>query len=502
MRRETYAKLSALTLVVLMLVAPVVAASFAFTANAQSEPVTITIGALLPLTGDLQSYGQRAAAAVEYAVNEMNQYLKQQNAWFQLKLVIEDTQTKPDVAVQKFSSLAAQGVKFIVGPMTSAEVKKIKDLANQDNVIVISPSSTAISLAIPGDNVFRFCPADNVQSKAIAKALEDAGIKEVVIVYRADTWGQGLMNATKQEAEKLGIKIAGTYSYNPESPNFNTIASNVNDEVAKLLKEYKPREVGVVAIGFAEMAQFFTQATRYPDLKKVPWFGSDGTALLTEITDNAVAAKFAEQVLFLNPIFSPAATDEQKKVSAYVKEKTGSEADAYSLAAHDAVVAIALAILKAGPTNDMNQLVDKVKQLLPEITTSQEFAKFAATGTFKLNAAGDRAIADYDWWLVAPNGTNKYTWVKAGKFLGQQDKNEWYKIPQYNDKTYMQLLQERFGATGATASTSTAAGNTGSTQTQAQATTTTQAKSKAPIAGAIIVIIIIIAAAAYVMSKK
>ncbi|MCE4620625.1 MAG: ABC transporter substrate-binding protein, partial [Desulfurococcales archaeon] len=105
------AKWIALVMALLFIAAPVLAG----VASAQQQPVTIKIGALLPLTGDLQSYGERAQAAVEFAVQEMNQYLKEKNAWFRLQLIVEDTQTKPDVAVQKFSSLVAQGVKFIVG---------------------------------------------------------------------------------------------------------------------------------------------------------------------------------------------------------------------------------------------------------------------------------------------------------------------------------------------------------------------------------------------------
>ncbi len=160
------AKIGALLLAV-ALIAPIFLSTPAlYTAAAQ--PTTITIGALLPLTGDLQSYGVRAQAAVQVAVEDVNAYLESKNAWFRFELKVEDTQTKPDVAVQKFNSLVAQGIKFIVGPMTSAEVKKLKDLADQNNVLIISPSSTAIELKIAGDNVFRFCPTDDVQSKAIA----------------------------------------------------------------------------------------------------------------------------------------------------------------------------------------------------------------------------------------------------------------------------------------------------------------------------------------------
>lgn len=495
MTRSKYT-LIAVVLVALMTLAPILA--FGSFHVSQAQPVTITIGALLPLTGDLQSYGERAAAAVQFAVDEMNQYLEQQNAWFRLQLVIEDTQTKPDVAVQKFSNLAAQGIKFIVGPMTSAEVKKIKDLANQQNVLIISPSSTAIELAIPGDNVFRFCPADDVQSKAIAKVLEDAGIKVAIIVNRADTWGEGLKDATKQASESKGITIESVYSYNAESPNFASIVTQLNNDVQNLLKQYKPNEVAIVVIGFNEVAQLFTTANKYPDLKEVPWYGSDGTALLTEITSDPVVAGFAEATLFLNPIFSPASTAVQEKVKQAVVEKLGTEPDAYSYAAHDAVVAITMAILQAGETNDMDQLVNQVKQLIPQVTTSDEFAQFAATGKFPLNDAGDRATADYDWWLVA-SVSGGYKWVKAGTYKGLEDANDFIAMDAFNGKTYLEIFQETFAPAPATTTTTAPATTAPAAETE---TTTTAAGGVSTGLIVAVIIIIIVVAAAFLYSRK
>ena len=190
-------------LIVLAMLAAVPAALPVLKTRAQT---TITIGALLPLTGDLSDYGVRAEATLKVAIEDVNAYLEQKGAWFRLDLRVEDTATNPDTAVQKLNTLISAGIKFVVGPMTSAEVTKIKDLANQNNVLVISPSSTAIELAIPGDNVFRFCPDDSVQSKVIAKIAEDFGIKAAVMIVRADTWGQGLRKAITSLFDQAGIE--------------------------------------------------------------------------------------------------------------------------------------------------------------------------------------------------------------------------------------------------------------------------------------------------------
>lgn len=426
--------------VIALLIAPVLLTVPALTVQAQ--PTTILLGALLPLTGDLQSYGVRAQAAVQVAVEDVNMYLEQQDAWFRFELKVEDTQTKPDVAVQKFGTLVAQGVKFIVGPMTSAEVKKLKDLADSENVLLISPSSTAIELKIAGDNVFRFTPTDDVQSKAVGALIRDLGVKGVVIINRADTWGNGLMEATKEVLEGSGVEVAQVFSYNPESPNFPGIASQANSAVESLIDKYGQDKVAVIAIGFKEIVELFSSAADYDTLASVFWVGSDGTAQLSEFTTDPVASEFSASTLFINPIFAPAATEVQEVVRQKVVDKIGEEPDAYSLAAYDAVWAIALALLQAGPTEDPDEMVEKVKQLLPEITVSDEFAEVAATGKFPLDEGGDRATADYDWFLVLEAG-GEYKWVKVGVYKGVEDRNEWIEIEGVG-KTFPELFQDTF----------------------------------------------------------
>ncbi len=418
---------------------PAPAATPSPTPAAPAKVKTIVIGALLPLTGDLQSYGVRAKAALEVALEEVNKYLEEKGAWFRLDLKVEDTRTQPDEAVAKFNTLVAQGIKFIIGPMTSAEAKKLKDLADEKNVLLISPSSTAVELAIPGDNLFRFCPNDLVQSKVVAKLIQDLGITHVVMIVRADTWGLGLRDGIKEDLAKIGVEVVRTFEYNPESPGFPSIAASAAEEVSKLIQQYGRDKVAVILIAFNEAADLFKQAAGYESLSSVLWIGSDGTAKLSEIVGDPVSASFAAKTLFINPIFSPAVTAKQREVAEKVKAKIGEEPDAYSYAAHDALWAIALALLKYGsPDDDPDTLVNKVKQHLPEITTSEEFAKVSATGAFPLAESGDRATADYDMWLVYEKG-GTYEWVKVGKYIGEKNEFEWYEI---DGKTFPDLFRE------------------------------------------------------------
>ncbi|MCS7132466.1 MAG: ABC transporter substrate-binding protein, partial [Aigarchaeota archaeon] len=82
----------------------------------------VPIGALLPLSGPLGQFGENDKVAVEMAVAEVNSFLERIGAGWRLRLYVEDTETKPEVALEKLMSLHARGVKFVIGPMASGEV--------------------------------------------------------------------------------------------------------------------------------------------------------------------------------------------------------------------------------------------------------------------------------------------------------------------------------------------------------------------------------------------
>ncbi|MDD5508871.1 MAG: hypothetical protein PHD25_11205, partial [Bacteroidales bacterium] len=66
--------------------------------NDEDPGQVIRIGVLLPLTGTGASTGESSNAAIEIAVQDISQYLKEVNPDFQVQLTIEDTQSDPVAA--------------------------------------------------------------------------------------------------------------------------------------------------------------------------------------------------------------------------------------------------------------------------------------------------------------------------------------------------------------------------------------------------------------------
>ncbi len=499
-------KLLMASILLAMLLLPV--SYYMVPASAQGELTgTIKFGALLPLTGDLASYGANSQAAILLAKDDVNKWLKENGYKFQIDIIIEDTGTQPTQAVEKLNTLIGMGVKVVFGPQTSAEVAQVKQIADQNHIVIISQSSTAPSLAIPNDFVFRFCPTDVIQGPVIAKAMKALGIKAVVPVVRNDDWGVGLYTEAIKTFQQIvpDGKVAAAIKYDPKSPNFANVVDQTNAEVQQLVNSgFKTSEIGVLAISFNEWVQIADIANDYKLLGQVKWFGSDGTALLSEITADPTAAEFAAKTFFLNPIFSAPNNEKQERVAKVIKEKTGNAPDTYALAAYDAVWAATLALIKAGKYD-----ADLIAKYLPQVVADPNNYKntgMGATGFIELDKAGDRAAADYALWIVQKNGS-KYDWVKAGMYLHKEDRIEWYvPLPTATQATSTApqtstTTQASSTTTPAQTASSTTTQSTSSTSQPAQTTSKKGGSNAALWASVIIIIIIIIGAAWYAMKK-
>ena len=134
---------------------------------------TIKIGALVPLTGDMNKVGAAMLEALLIAEKDINDSLTAQNSSKQIELVYYDTESSAQTCQEQLDTLIAQDLRFIIGPMSSDELSEIKDSINNSNALLISPSSTSSTLAVADDNIYRFVSSDKDMSTAIAESIWD-----------------------------------------------------------------------------------------------------------------------------------------------------------------------------------------------------------------------------------------------------------------------------------------------------------------------------------------
>ncbi|CCC81780.1 ABC transporter substrate-binding protein [Thermoproteus tenax] len=369
---------------------------------------TVTIGALLPLTGALQSYGLGSQCAVQLAVHDANQMFASKGIQFQL--VVQDTATDPNTALQKLQTLYAQGIRFVVGPMASAEVSAVMGFAEQNHIIIVSQSSTSPALAVPKPYVFRLVPTDFYQGNAIAALLHYLGVKRIVIVYRSDTWGQGLSAAIANASAKYGIQVLGSFGYDP-SPSAMPAAEQAAVQKASQALGTPGPDAAFVMVTFEQDGVAVAQAAASdPVLSKVRWIGTDGIAGSTTLLQGAGKALAAAK--FLATIAAPNPSD--PRYQQFVKEYTqfcGHPPVAYDPYAYDAAMFIMTAIAQTGSTDPtvINSVLEQ---------WGQNGTYVGVTGPVYLDQYHDRIYANYLIMGVAiVNGTP--TWINAGFYEGR-----------------------------------------------------------------------------------
>ncbi|MCC6035847.1 MAG: ABC transporter substrate-binding protein [Pyrobaculum sp.] len=370
---------------------------------------TVYIGAALPLTGGLQSYGIGVKNAVELAVEDANKMCPN----FEFKLLVEDTGTNPQQALQKIQTLYARGARLIVGPMASGEVNSVKSFADQNKILIFSPSSTSPLLALPDDWVYRIVPTDFAQAMAIADLLKYLGVKRAVIIYRNDAWGLGLSNAITNETKKLGIQIVASAGYDPDPKAFPTAVPEVIRKLSAALGQPGP-DAAIIFVTFEDDGIAAVQAAAQdPVLSKVRWIGTDGIAysdaMIKQVGKEMAAGKM------LGTIAAPDPNDPkyQQFKQAY-KAKYGKDPVAYDPYGYDAAMMLMQIVCSIGTDDPV-----KVRETLEQWGKEGKYQ--GATGRVFLDEAGDRAYPNYVvWGVVLEGGTPKY--VDAAYYYGTDRK--------------------------------------------------------------------------------
>ena len=362
-----------------------------------SSEDSVTIGALLPLSGDLASYGEASEATLEAARDAINE-----DTELQVELVTRDTETDPEAAQNALEDLDANDIKVVIGPYASSTVDAVKDYADTNDIVLVSPLSTAGTLAIPDDNIYRFTPDERAEGEALAAVLAEDGIDTVIPVTRDDAGNRGLQVGLKAAFEAAGGTVVEGVTYGPDEADFDEVAA----DIAARVEATGGESTAVYLTAFGEVAQLFNSASNDPALSSVPWYGSDSVALSEELVADPVAADFAVKVGYPNPILGLRDQDRNlwQPVIDTVEDEIGRRPDTFALAAYDALVVLHMAIESAG--------VDADAQDIAAAFVTAADSHTGLTGPTDLNEAGDRASASFDFWAVCGAGS-AFRWVRT-----------------------------------------------------------------------------------------
>jgi len=392
---------------------------------------TVTIGALNDLSGGLSSQGKGDLAAEQLAITDVNAYTAAAGCKLTFALNNQDYKLDTPTALSELTAMYASGVQVVVGPLNSGAAAGILNYADTNHIVLISPSSTSIALAIPNDYLFRTAPDDAAQGQADARELLASGAKAVIVVNRDDTYGDGLANSTITwlKQDDPSIVIGGPTKYDTSTSDFTSVISTMSSEYTTLSGQVGAANVAIYIVAFQEYGSILSQTmTQAPNLLSttLPWFGMDGIAQNSDLSNSSSSvASIAAKVGVYSTLFGVLTNN--TKAIAFYNRIAGTSAGAailgggafYTFEGYDDVWLAALSIISAGANSGT-----AIQAILPSVAANF----YGLTGAETLNAAGDRALfpgSGYQIWKVVPNGASSWEWILAGAWAVSTDEVTW-----------------------------------------------------------------------------
>lgn len=323
------------------------------------------IGGIGPVTGDAAVYGQSVKNGAVLAVNEINAAGGIDGK--QIVFKFEDDEADGEKAVNAYNTLKDDGMKILMGTVTSGACASVIESTKADNMFQLTPSASSTDVLKYG-NVYQVCFTDPNQGIASAKYIGEKKVaSKVAIIYdSSDIYSTGIEEKFKEEATNQGLQIVAEEAFTADSSSdFSVQLQKAKDAGAELV---------FLPIYYNEASLIMTQAADI-DFKPI-FFGCDGLDGI--LTVENFDTKLAEGTMLMTP-FSAAGTDEKTAnfVKTY-KDKYGDTPNQFAADAYDAIYTIKTAIEKSGATPDMN--ISDLGSALKEAITQISYDGLTGTG--------------------------------------------------------------------------------------------------------------------------
>ena len=345
----------------------------------------IKLGMCGPLTGGAAVYGTAVQAGMQIAVEEINA-----KGGIQFALNTQDDEHDTEKAANAYNALKDWGMQIMAGPVTTAPSNVVAAECANDEIFMLTPSASGVSVIEYGDNIFQICFTDPNQGVASADymASRNLGTTIGVIYDNSDIYSTGIYEKFQAQANVLGLNIACVESFS---------ADNKADLTTQITK-CKEAGCDVVFLPFyaTEATQVLTQAAKI-DYKPI-FFGCDGLdgILTVEGFDPALA----EGVMLLTPFSADAADEATQSFVAKFQEKTGIVPNQFAADAYDVIYAIAQACEAGGVTADMS--ASEINAILVEQFTTMTFDGLTGAG---MTWAATGEVSKAPMAVVIENGT-------------------------------------------------------------------------------------------------
>ena len=207
-------------------------------ATAKSDG-TLTVGTLLPQTGDLAFLGPPEFAGVQTAIDDINA-AGGVNGEDVVQSKADSGDGTPDIAGAQVDKLMSANADVVVGAAASGVTLSVINKVTDAGLAMFSPANTSPALDDPKTDkhnlYFRTAPSDVLQGAVLANTIIEDGHQNVAILARQDSYGELLASQVEKGVTAGGGKVVSKTLYSADAQNFtaevNKIAATKPDAIA------------------------------------------------------------------------------------------------------------------------------------------------------------------------------------------------------------------------------------------------------------------------------
>ena len=348
---------------------------------------TIKIATQSPLSGGQAALGEGIKLGTQLAVEKFKGNLEKMG--YKVELVPFDDQAKPDVGVANAKNIIAdKDILVVIGHLNSGVAIPSSEVYKEVNLAMISPANTNPTITDRGyASVYRVCGRDDVQG-VVGSEFAHATLKAktAFVIHDKTTYGQGVAEFFKADAEKKGIKVLG-FEGTEEKSNFDPIITPI-----------KAKNPDLIYFGgiYEQAGPFFKQAREKGVKSK--FLGPDGmdSSDLTKIGGKAVVGMHYTSVAGPVSVYPQA-----KQFAEDYKKKFGKNPEPFAAQAYDAT-AIAVKAIEATAKGGKAPTREAVTAAIRGVRHT------GITGSVEFDAKGDPKKALYFVLQVVSDNPEKW----------------------------------------------------------------------------------------------
>jgi branched-chain amino acid transport system substrate-binding protein len=292
------------------------------------------IGGVVSQSGAVAPYGHQVTRGLDLALEEVNA-----EGGFKggpIQLVYRDDATNPEKGREAVLDLIEnEKIDIIIGAVSSPVTLEIAPICEKEEVLLLSPTSSAPRISEAGEYIFRNYPSDILEGTAMAEFARKIGVRRVAVLALDNEFGSGLSEVFTRRFESKSREVVQTFR----------IAEGDTGSFAAMIQEVKqlePQSIYIVA--YVDVMNEL--------LRQLAASGCEallmGSGTVTEQLIRA-AGEAAENLVYPQPVFDPESDD--PSVASFVqafRAKYNREPDIYAAHGYDALKLIVKAMRDTG----------------------------------------------------------------------------------------------------------------------------------------------------------